>query len=580
MKSFKLLTAAFAAVVLFTSAAYADTAQQTDEEKQPPRYLAPSWNFYPVPGERINIDKDIYVFYVDSEEKSASLNGEIMPMNAKEKDLSYFSSDENIVTVTQDGIITVSSVPGKAVIRIEGGNDSNGNDLQRECIVEVRRAVTGVSLSASDLSFYADKPATAIITANVYPSDATNKSVVWSSSDTSVAGVNEQGEVSTCGVGTATITATTVDGGYTAQCTIRSSVYNITVKGVFITNAIEEMPIGDEYSLNTYIYPENARDRNLIWESSNPETVSVSGGVLTAYEEGYAVITATASNGIEDYFTVRVSGRTAETDDDISVVPDNFEYTVTSRPVSERIAELSVPVKYTQYSTAYSSALNTQLKQSPVVFTTNSRAASQSETEQYLNPANSMKGTARYQFLDLSIVSNVSERMLNVYLSNKGILKDKGEIFKAAAQAYGINSAYLAIHACLESGSGTSELATGVTYNGSTVYNMFGIGAYDENPVSGGAKYAYDMGWFDVNSAIFGGAKWISENYINAGQNTLYKMRWNPSKPGTHQYATDIAWAAKQAQTLQKFMEVFPISELVFDVPVYSGSDEPKMKYE
>ncbi len=577
MKKFKLQAAAFAAVMLFTSLAFAE-GEQLEEEKKPTKYLAPSWNFYPVAGDRINIDKDTYVFYLESEEKTAELNGEIMPVNATEKDLTYSSSNESIVTVTQDGVITVYDVPGTATIYISGGNDCNGNDLYRECAVEVRRAVTGVSLSAGDLSFYADKPTTARISANVYPPDATNKSVIWSSSDTSVAGVSADGEVSTCGVGTATITATTVDGGYKAQCIIRSSVYNITVKGLFITNAIEEMQAGGEYSLNAYIYPENARDKNVSWQSSNPEIADVSGGVLRAYGEGYTVITATASNGIEDYFTLKVSQ--PKTNDEDIVVSDDFEYTVTSRPVSERIAELSVPVRYTTYSSTFSSALNTQLKKSPVVFTTNSRAASQSEVEQYLNPSNAMNGANRYQFFDLSIVSNVSERMLNVYLSNKGILKGKGEVFRAAAQAYGINSAYLAVHACLESGGGTSELATGVKYNGATVYNMFGIGAYDDDPVNGGAKYAYDMGWFDVNSAIFGGAKWISENYINAGQNTLYKMRWNPSKPGEHQYATDIAWAAKQAQTLRTFMEVFPINELVFDVPVYSASNEPKMKYE
>jgi len=566
MKKIKILTAALAAVMLSVGIAY---AQNETEEKKPTRYLYPASNFSPVACERINIDKAEYIFYLDSDIMSADINAEMMPMNASDKSLSFSSDDESIVTVSPDGVITAANVPGKATVYISGGKDKNGNPVIRECSVEVRRAVTGISLSASDLSFFADAPTSAQLRANIYPPDATNKNVVWSSSDTSVAGVDANGVISTCGVGTATITATTVDGGFKAQCTVRSGVYNITVKGVFLENAIRQMPVGSSYALNAYVYPPSARDKSLYWESSDPDIVSVdSNGVLSANAEGYSVITVKSANGFEDYFTVAsVMGNA-----------DSFIYEITSEPIEERIAAVSVPVSYKAVSSGYNDALRTQLRQSPVVFTTNSRAASQSDVERYLKVENLMQGADRYQFLDLSTVSKVDARMLDVYLSNKGILKGKGDVFLGAAQTYGINSAYLAIHACLESGGGTSELACGLEYSGRTVYNLFGIGAYDADPVNGGKKYAYEMGWFDIDSAIYGGAKWISENYINAGQNTLYEMRWNPSKPGTHQYATDVAWAAKQAQTLQTFMEIYPINTLVFDVPVYAGNTEPKMK--
>ena len=99
---------------------------------------------------------------------------------------------------------------------------------------------------------------------------------------------------------------------------------------------------------------------------------------------------------------------------------------------------------------------------------------------------------------------------------------------------------------------------------------MFGIGAVDGNAVNGGAKYAYEHGWTTPEKAIYGGAKFISENYINGEyrQNTLYKMLWNPGAPGKHQYATDIGWAVKQAQTMKRFYEGFGISAR-FEVPSY-----------
>ena len=51
-------------------------------------------------------------------------------------------------------------------------------------------------------------------------------------------------------------------------------------------------------------------------------------------------------------------------------------------------------------------------------------------------------------------------------------------------------------------------------------------------------------------------------------QDTLYEMRWNPASPGRHQYATDIAWAAKQAIRMEKIYECFTNPAITFDIPI------------
>src|SRR5699024_4528100 len=117
-------------------------------------------------------------------------------------------------------------------------------------------------------------------------------------------------------------------------------------------------------------------------------------------------------------------------------------------------------------------------------------------------------------------------------------------------------------------------LATGIKVNGKTVYNMFGIGAVDSDPERLGAKTAYEQGWFTVEDAIIGGAKWISSSYINNPyyqQDTLYKMRWNPLQPGTHQYATDVAWAYKQTNRLTTLLDLSLKYDLLlnFSLPEY-----------
>ena len=82
---------------------------------------------------------------------------------------------------------------------------------------------------------------------------------------------------------------------------------------------------------------------------------------------------------------------------------------------------------------------------------------------------------------------------------------------------------------------------------------MYGIGAVDTCPIDCGAKYAFDKGWFTPDDAIIGGAAFIN-NYIDRGQDTLYKMRWNPISPGHPQYATDVAWATSKLLILVESM--------------------------
>ena len=186
-----------------------------------------------------------------------------------------------------------------------------------------------------------------------------------------------------------------------------------------------------------------------------------------------------------------------------------------------------------------------------------------------------------FQFLDLSKPTNASATVLNKALVGKGILAGQAQAFIDAGKAFNINEVYLMSHAFLETGNGTSTLAKGVWVdsNGNLstsdatkkhlVYNMFGIGATDANPLAGGAKHAFTNGWFTPAQAIYGGGQWISERYINNSrqQNTLYKMRFNPAKPGTYQYATDIGWAFKQTYKIHEIYKLLDSYTAEFDIP-------------
>ncbi|EAF5656692.1 SH3 domain-containing protein [Listeria innocua] len=205
--------------------------------------------------------------------------------------------------------------------------------------------------------------------------------------------------------------------------------------------------------------------------------------------------------------------------------------------------------------------------------------ATQADTSYYLNPSNFEKDTAAYlQFLVLSKPANVDINEVNKnILAGKGILENKASSFNKAAQTSNINEIYLISHSILETGNGSSKLANGITVSvvggkpvtPKKVYNMYGIGAIDSDPLRGGSEYAYKQGWDTPEKAIIGGADFVAKNYIAKGQDTLYKMRYNPANPGTHMYATDIGWAYKQTTGMQKLYNQLSNYRQDFDVPKY-----------
>ncbi|WP_303984862.1 PA14 domain-containing protein [Niallia circulans] len=208
--------------------------------------------------------------------------------------------------------------------------------------------------------------------------------------------------------------------------------------------------------------------------------------------------------------------------------------------------------------------------------------ASPTDIKYYMNPSNfENDNKQKLQFLLLSSSANLNSKEVNdKILKNRGILAGKGSSFNKAGEKYGINEIYLISHALLETGNGTSSLATGIKVSSvdgkkvtpKTVYNMYGIGAVDGSAVKSGSEYAYKMGWDTAEKAIIGGAEFIGKNYINNAtykQDTLYKMRWNPSKPGVHQYATDIGWASKQVSSMYNLYNMLTSYRMDLEIPKY-----------
>ena len=154
-------------------------------------------------------------------------------------------------------------------------------------------AVTGVTLNKTSLTLEAGQDETLIAT--VAPSNADNKNISWSSSDNTVASVDQTGKVSAVAAGTATITVTTADGNKTHTCTVTVTAPSTTipVTAIALNKTSTTITIGASETLTVSYTPTNANTGKAItWTSSNNNIATVNNGVVTAVAEGTATITA------------------------------------------------------------------------------------------------------------------------------------------------------------------------------------------------------------------------------------------------------------------------------------------------
>ena len=165
---------------------------------------------------------------------------------------------------------------------------------------------------------------------------------------------------------------------------------------------------------------------------------------------------------------------------------------------------------------------------------------------------------------------------------NSTVTVSYADIIMEAAEQSKVSPYMLAAMIIQEQGSkGTSGSISGAT----GYYNYFNVGAYAANgmtAVERGLWYAaqsgsYNRPWNTPEKAIVGGALFYAQNYLAAGQNTLYLKRFNVqgSNMFKHQYMTNTAGAAEEGKSLGKaYNDTMRAGILVFNIPVYNGMPE------
>ena len=241
----------------------------------------------------INLDKSVLELYVG---KSDTLNATISPSDATDQSVTWSSSDTDIVTVSH-GKVTAKK-KGTAIITA-----TTNNGKKATCkVIDSNIEVAGVDLNKTELKIAIGQSET--LTASINPNDATDKTVTWTSSDTSVATV-EKGKVTAKKLGTATITVTTHNG---RKATCKVTVTNpITVTGVSLNKTELKLYVGKSDTLTATVSPADATDKTVTWSSSDKDIATVEKGKVTAKKAGTVTITATTHNGKKATCKVTVS---------------------------------------------------------------------------------------------------------------------------------------------------------------------------------------------------------------------------------------------------------------------------------
>lgn len=210
-------------------------------------------------------------------------------------------------------------------------------------------SVESVSLDRTSVS--AAVGDTVQLSASVSPSNATDQSVSWSSGNSDVASVSG-GTVSCKGVGTATITVTTTDGGRQASCTVTVSAKTVAVEKVEITGGTS-VKAGETLTLTAKLSPEGATADTITWSTSDSSIASVDAGKVKGLKAGTVTISAQAG------------GKTGSVQVTVTSAADNKleakDMTLTAGETkkadytAESVSSVSFSVENTKYATVDSS---------------------------------------------------------------------------------------------------------------------------------------------------------------------------------------------------------------------------------
>lgn len=216
--------------------------------------------------------------------------------NNTNKSTSWHSEDESIVQIDSNGYITALK-NGKTRIYLQYDNQRKYCDIVVNDIL-----ASSILLSQHNISLSVSE--TYELTYTISPTNVTDNSVTWDSSNPSVVSINN-GIVTANSIGTATITVTTSN-GIKDSCEI--TVDSIKVKELKLTKDNVSLNIGGKYKIDAIVLPNDATDKVLTYETNNPNVIEITkDGLVTGKQPGNAKVTISSINGVKATCNITVT---------------------------------------------------------------------------------------------------------------------------------------------------------------------------------------------------------------------------------------------------------------------------------
>ncbi|NOU69355.1 hypothetical protein GC096_35650 [Paenibacillus sp. LMG 31461] len=235
-----------------------------------------------------------------AETTSSAITATTLPADASDQRFLWHVDDPTVATVTYGLVSAVKE--GNTTVTVS----TYGGAFTKTIPITVTKPVllTNISLP-NQASLVEGKSLPLQVT--FQPDNATNKKLIWQSSDTNIATVDTNGIVTGIGEGHATITATSeLNNALTSHTSVTVTPF-IPLTSVSFTNAPLQMTNYDTLQLEAVVVPANATDKLLTWQSTNSSIIRVDeNGLARALKVGTATLTATSSNGKQASATIEV----------------------------------------------------------------------------------------------------------------------------------------------------------------------------------------------------------------------------------------------------------------------------------
>ena len=240
------------------------------------------------------VTQDIHATSVslDITEKTAEryddfqLTATIAPLNFTDA-VVWTSSNEEVATVSDTGYVEICGV-GTAVITVTAGN------VKAACKITVPQLIDWIEFDEDEIELKAGQ--TYQLKPYISPSDATNKKLKYTSSDTKVAEVSASGLVTAKSEGEAKIRAAATDGSDEYAVCYVTVTGKAKVTGITLDRTSAEVKRGEKLTLNVTVSPSYASNKKVVWKSANTKIATVdANGSVTAKALGRTKITVTSA---------------------------------------------------------------------------------------------------------------------------------------------------------------------------------------------------------------------------------------------------------------------------------------------